>query len=132
MKKTIIFLMVLTMLFSVGCAPAEQANQTENQSKTITLDEAVKMVAEDDAIRFIDVRTQQEYDAGHVASAELLPLDQLESKIESEVADKDTKIIVYCRSGNRSGQAQAILNGIGYNNVYDAGGIINYTGEVVK
>ncbi len=132
MKKTIIFLMALTMLFSVGCAPAEQAGETDNQSKTITLDEAVKMVAEDEAIRFIDVRTQQEYDAGHVAGAELLPLDQLESKIESEVADKDTKIIVYCRSGNRSGQAQAMLNGMGYNNVYDAGGIINYSGEVIK
>ncbi len=124
--------MIFTMIFLVGCAPKEQTDSADNQSKTISLDDAVKMVEEDQAIRFIDVRTQQEYDAGHVASAELLPLNQLESKIESEIADKDTKIIVYCRSGNRSGQAQAMLNGMGYNNVYDAGGIINYSGEVIK
>ncbi len=124
--------MIFTMIFLVGCAPKEQTDSADNQSKTISLDDAVKMVEEDQAIRFIDVRTQQEYDAGHVASAELLPLNQLESKIESEIADKDTKIIVYCRSGNRSGQAQRLLNDMGYTNVYDAGGIIYYNGEIVK
>ncbi len=124
--------MVLSLIFSVGCAPKEQADQTDKQMTNITLDEAVKMVEEDQAICFIDVRTQQEYDAGHVAKAELLPLDQIESKIETEVSDKETKIIVYCRSGNRSGQAQRLLNDMGYTNVIDAGGIIYFSGELVK
>ncbi len=147
MKQILIILMVIIALTAVGCSGTEQpVATTERQTETTTatgqaaeqlpkdtsLDEAVKLIADDADIYFFDVRTAEEYAAGHVPNAELLPLDQLEAKIGDIVADKGAKIIVYCRSGNRSGQAQSLLNDIGYDNVCNAGGIINYSGEVVE
>ncbi len=147
MKRILIILMAIIALTAVGCSGGEQpvattaaetetttaaGQATEQLPKDTSLDEAVKLVAGDADIYFFDVRTAEEYAAGHVPNAELLPLDQLEAKIGDIAADKDAKIIVYCRSGNRSGQAQGLLNDIGYHNVCNAGGIINYSGEVVK
>ncbi len=139
MKKIFVAIILVAALALSGCAaPAGDegqpisSEQSEGFPSNITLDEAVKMVADDPAIHFIDVRTEGEYAAGHVPGAKLLPLDQIESAIGDEVADKAEKIIVYCRSGNRSGQAQHLLKGIGYENVCDAGGIINYSGDIEK
>ncbi len=148
--KKLLLIMVIFSLALVGCAANEQttattdsttqveaANQTTAQSadqlpQNMSLDDAAKLAADDDSIYFIDVRTAEEYGAGHAVGAQLLPLDQLEAKIGDVVVDKAAKIIVYCRSGNRSGQAQRLLNDLGYNNVCDAGGIINYSGEIEK
>ncbi len=147
MKKVVIALIVVAVLAFGGCSASstngagedgqlmssEQSDgQTADFPKNVTLDEALEMIAADDTIHFIDVRTEQEYNAGHVPGAKLLPLDQIESEIENKVADKAEKIIVYCRSGNRSGQAQRLLQGLGYESVCDAGGIINYSGEIEK
>lgn len=78
----------------------------------------------------IDVRTQEEYEAGHVPDAELIPFDEIGEKAKNRFK-KDDVIIVYCRSGNRSSTAQAVLENDGYL-VLDIGGIGDYKGELEK
>lgn len=96
------------------------------------LSEAVALVAERPDILLIDVRTEGEYKQGHIPGAMLLPLDRLETEIATVASDKDAPIILYCRSGNRSGQAARLLRGLGYRAVSDAGGILGYGGEIVQ
>jgi len=75
----------------------------------------------------IDVRTESEYKSGHLKEAVNIPV----SEISSIEYDKDTKIIVYCRSGSRSANAAKMLSEMGYSKVLDMGGIINWEYEVV-
>ncbi|MDW8171081.1 MAG: rhodanese-like domain-containing protein [Anaerolineae bacterium] len=70
----------------------------------------------------IDVRTPGEFSSGHISGALNIPLDQLSHRL-SEIP-KDRQVILYCRSGNRSDQAAALLRSVGYNNILDLGGII--------
>jgi len=73
----------------------------------------------------IDVRTLKEWNAGHLATAQHLQLDLVAQSIETAVVDKNQQVYLYCRSGNRSGQAKIIMDGLGYTNVINAGGLGN-------
>ncbi len=99
---------------------------------TITAEKAMEMMASGDAYTLVDVRTQEEYDEGHIEGALLLPNDQLETLAAEQLTDKDAVILVYCRSGNRSAQASQLLVKLGYTKIYDFGGIIDWPGEIVK
>ncbi len=80
--------------------------------------------AEGKSSMIIDVRTQSEWDSGHLEKAIHLPLDAFESGIEGLVKDKkDVTVYLYCRSGNRSGKAQKIMQNLGYTNAANVGGI---------
>ena len=85
---------------------------------------------DDDAI-IIDVRSLEEFNSGHISGAILLPLPRLAEEIIYLVPDLERPVILYCRSGNRSGQALDILTNMGYTNVYNLGGILDWTGEIV-
>ncbi|MFA9397987.1 MAG: rhodanese-like domain-containing protein [Clostridiaceae bacterium] len=100
--------------------------------KDITAKQAKEELDNDSSIVLLDVRTQQEYDEGHIKESILIPLDQLKSRAEGDLKDKNAKIFVYCRSGNRSKQAAIILNDLGYTNVFDLGGIIDWPYEIEK
>ena len=76
----------------------------------------------DDSV-IIDVRTMEEWNAGHLATAQLLQLELVAESVGNLVADKDQEVYVYCRSGNRSGQAKTIMESLGYTNVTNAGGL---------
>jgi len=84
-----------------------------------------------DEIIILDVRTQEEYDAGHIAGAILIPNETIIDTKPDLLPDLDAEILVYCRSGNRSAQSAKKLLAIGYTNVYDFGGIIDWPYEVV-
>ena len=71
----------------------------------------------------IDVRTDAEWDDGHIETAIHIPLDKISDTIEDFIEDKDQVIYLYCRSGNRSGQAEMALKSIGYVNAKNVGGI---------
>ena len=71
----------------------------------------------------IDVRTIEEWNAGHLATAQHLQLELVAESVGNLVADKDQEVYVYCRSGNRSGQAKIIMESLGYTNVTNAGGL---------
>ncbi|MGL5351954.1 MAG: rhodanese-like domain-containing protein, partial [Clostridium sp.] len=83
-------------------------------------------------IIILDVRTLEEYNTGHIENSILIPVDELEDLASSKLVDKNQKILVYCRSGNRSKTASKILADLGYTKVYDFGGINSWSGELVK
>jgi phage shock protein E len=78
-----------------------------------------------DEIVIIDVRTLDEWNAGHLATAEHLQLDRVAESIDTVVLNKNQQVYLYCRSGNRSGQAKIIMDSLGYTNVTNAGGLDN-------
>lgn len=117
MKKKIFGLIMMIGLIT-GCG-------SKSINKLITSKEAKKMY--DNGAIIIDVRTIEEYNEKHIKGAINIPLDEIEYNIKSEISNLETKIIVYCRSGNRSNMARNTLLKIGYKNVYDLGGIDNWT-----
>ena len=116
MKKILFSLLIA--LFIVGCG--NKAEQGEKISNSITGAEAREMITE--GALLLDVRTESEYNEEHIEGAVLLSLDDINLiNMEDIVDTKDTVIIVYCRSGNRSSQAATKLQKLGYTNVYDLG-----------
>ena len=81
---------------------------------------------------FLDVRTQEEYDSGHIIGAVLLPHDKIGQKAGTLLPDKNQKIFVYCQAGARSERAAKQLIEMGYTNIVDIGGIINWPGQIIN
>jgi rhodanese-related sulfurtransferase len=97
----------------------------------ISQDEAKKMMEQDGTQIIVDVRTQEEYDSGHIPGAICIPNESIGTEQPDELPDLDQIILIYCRSGNRSKQAAQKLFDMGYTNIYEFGGINEWTGEVV-
>ncbi len=95
--------------------PSTQPETTEPEQATAASEEASPLV--------IDVRTQAEWDEGHLTIATHIPLDQIAARIGEVAPDKDQKIYLHCRSGGRSGQAKTELEGLGYTSVENVGGL---------
>ncbi len=98
----------------------------------ITAEEAKKIMDSREDFIILDVREQDEFDAGHIPGAMLLPYTEIENKAEAILPDKDKQILVYCRSGRRSKIAAEALAKLGYTNVKEFGGIIDWPYEVEK
>ncbi len=96
----------------------------------ITAAEAKKIMDSEVGYIILDVRTQEEYDESHIPGAILIPNTELEEKAEEELTDKNQLILVYCRSGRRSKMAAEILAELGYTNIREFGGIIDWPYEV--
>ena len=97
----------------------------------ISQEEAKRMMDEGADVLILDVREQDEYDAGHIPGAYLLPVGSINAKsAEAVIPDKDSMVLVYCRSGNRSRTASAALAELGYANIYEFGGIITWPYEI--
>ena len=133
------FLLALSALTLSACAApaAEVAKENPAPSpaveyKKISAADAKARMDSGDTIIILDVRTKEEYDAGHIAGAILVPNETIVDKQPELLPDLDAEILVYCRSGNRSAQAAKKLIAIGYTNVADFGGIIDWPYEVVK
>lgn len=123
--KKIIALATCLLFIIAGCSSKE-----DSQVKTITSDEVVDLLKKDAIL--LDVRSESEYDGGHIPNAILLNVNDVENKIKDVSSDYDQVIIVYCRSGNRSATAAQTLIDMGYRNVYDLGGISNWEYEIEK
>ena len=139
MKKIFSFLaLAASLLMLSACAAPAAAAATPTPTATAAV-EYKKISAADakarmdsgDTIIILDVRTQEEYDAGHIAGAILIPNETIVDKQPELLPDLDAEILVYCRSGNRSAQAAKKLIAIGYTNVVDFGGIIDWPYDVV-
>lgn len=97
----------------------------------ISPDEAKEMMDNLDDIIIVDVRTEDEFRQGHIEGAILIPDYELDKMAGEMLPDKDAVILIYCRSGNRSQLASYLLIGMGYENIYDFGGILDWRyGEV--
>ena len=105
-----------------GSAPYEQIGGAE--AKTLMDSESGYII--------IDARTQEEYDQGHIPGAILIPEYEIADRAEKELPDKNQLILVYCRSGRRSKIAAEELVKLGYTNIKEFGGIIDWEYEIVK
>ena len=95
----------------------------------ITAEEAKQIMDNEEGYIILDVREQDEYDAGHIPGAILIPYTQIAEKAEEVLTDKDQLILVYCRSGRRSKIAAEALAELGYTNIKEFGGIIDWPYE---
>ena len=96
----------------------------------ITAQEAKAIMDSESGYIILDVRTQEEYDSGHIPNAILIPDYEIASRAEAELTDKNQLILVYCRSGRRSKLAAEALVELGYTNIREFGGIIDWPYEV--
>ena len=98
----------------------------------ITAEEAKKIMDSGEEHIILDTREQDEFDEGHIPGAILIPYNEIENKAEAMLPDKDKLILVYCRSGRRSKIAAESLSKLGYTNVKEFGGIIDWPYEIEK
>lgn len=98
----------------------------------ITAEEARKLMDSEEGCIILDVRTREEYDQGHIPGAILIPNTEIEAKAADLLPDKEQLILVYCRSGRRSKLAAQSLADLGYTNIREFGGILDWPYEVVQ
>lgn len=100
--------------------------------KQISMAEAKEIMSTEKDYILLDARTQEEYADGHIPGAICVPNETIGTEPPVELPDKEKKILVYCRSGNRSRQAAAKLAAMGYSNIVEFGGIMDWNGEIEK
>ena len=151
MKKLLSLALVLVLAFSlVACSkpaenkpadqgtesvPADQADSVQTGEKaTMTGDEVVALQADaeqEGKYVIVDVRSAEEYAAGHIKDAKNIPLDDIKNDTSVLDAEKDKKIVLYCNSGKKSGEAQDALLAAGYTDVVNADGVKTYEYDLV-
>ncbi len=133
-RKRIFIIMTALLLLLTACSSGAQVMDGDGMVRSytqISQDEAKEMMEQDDGHVIVDVRRPDEFAAGHIPGAICIPNETIESEQPEELTDLDQVILIYCRSGNRSKQAAQKLFDMGYTNVYEFGGINDWTGEVV-
>ena len=123
MKKLMIILLAVMLLTACG---QDKENNQGAVYVNITAEEAKQIMDTEEGYIILDVRTQEEYDEGHIPGAILIPDTEIEARAGEELTDKDQLILVYCRSGRRSKLAAEILVELGYTNIKEFGGIIDW------
>ena len=127
MKKLIPILLSALML--TGCAG--MSDNQPNTYRQISMDEAVTMMAEETGYIILDVRRADEFAAGHIPGAINVANESIGTDEIPELPDKNQLIMVYCRSGRRSKEAAEKLVKLGYTNIVEFGGILDWKGEIV-
>ena len=126
MKKWIAILLAMTLLTACG---QNKENKQEVTYMNITAQQAKEIMDSQEGYIILDTRTQEEYDQGHIPGAIVIPHDQVMEKAEMQLPDKDQLILVYCRSGRRSKIAAEALVELGYTNIKEFGGILDWPYE---
>ena len=103
-----------------------------NTYKQISQEEAKRIMDTETDYVLLDTRTDEEFAEGHIEGAIMIPEYEIADKAKAAIPDKDTLILVYCRSGRRSKIASMLLVELGYTNVKEFGGIIDWPYEIVK
>ena len=122
--------MLLTFALPLGCMGCSDGGSATYEQ--ISGAQAKTLMDSESGYIIIDARTQEEYDGGHIPGAILIPEYEIADRAEKELPDKDQLILVYCRSGRRSKIAAEELVKLGYTNVKEFGGIIDWEYEIVK
>ncbi len=145
MKKIFLFFTVLCLVILSGCVPQKEKvpiTTTTTESEVVTMnqglgyeqitgDEAKKLMDTESDYIIIDARTTEEFNEGHIEGAILIPEYEIGDRAENELLRKDQLILIYCRSGRRSKIAAQALVDLGYTNVKEFGGIIDWQYDIV-
>ena len=129
MLKRILPLLLVLVIMLAGCGKSN-ADIPNNTYEKITMSEGLKRMESDENYILLDVRRADEFEAGHMPGAVNLPNEEIGTEEIPSLPDKAQTIYIYCRSGNRSKQAADKLLALGYTNLIEFGGIIDYTGEL--
>ena len=124
MKHAILILLAMLLCLAGGTA---EGKMTYHQ---ISQEEAKEMMTRNNGHVIVDVRRQDEYDSGHIPGAILIPNESIGTEQPEQLPDRNQIILIYCRSGRRSKEAAQKLADLGYANIYEFGGIIDWTGEI--
>ena len=132
MKKLFLIIPILLCILFASCGnDTDNTNKGENAMyERITAEDAKKIMDSGEEHIILDVREQDEFDAGHIPGAILLSYTKIESKAGEMLPDKDKLILVYCRSGRRSRIAAEALARLGYTNIKEFGGIIDWKYDI--
>ena len=103
-----------------------------NEIRHVSMDDIVKIMNENKNYVIVDVRTPDEYKEGHIPNAINIPNETINETVYNKLKDKNQLILIYCRSGSRSRQAACKMQKLGYTNLVDFGGIINWKGKIEK
>lgn len=137
-KGLIIMLLISLLLFGMTACDGENKSETQSESQKpltyeqITAEQAKTIMDTEKDYIIIDARTEEEFAEGHIKNAILIPEYEIAERAEKELPDKEQLILVYCRSGRRSKIASEELVKLGYTNVKEFGGIIDWPYEIVK
>ncbi|MBQ4119099.1 MAG: rhodanese-like domain-containing protein [Clostridia bacterium] len=129
LRGLVLMLLISLSLFGLTACQGDENNATYEQ---ITPQQAKEIMDTEQDYIIIDARTEEEFAEGHIENAILIPEYEIINKAEKELPDKDALILVYCRSGRRSKIASEELVKLGYTNVKEFGGIIDWPYETVR
>jgi putative phage shock protein E len=148
MKKNIIIAIILiAVVICIGCFiyKASKTNKTTTSNSTATtnvaktneirhvsMNDIVKIMEENKDYVIVDVRTPDEYAEGHIPNAINIQNETINETVYNKLKDKNQLILIYCRSGSRSRQAAYKMQKLGYTNIVEFGGIINWKGKIEK
>ncbi len=110
----------------------KRCGEKKSEYRSISMQEAVSMMETEKNYIILDVRTLAEFEQAHIPDAICIPNETIVDEPPHELPDKNQLIMVYCRSGNRSRQAAGKLAAMGYTNIVEFGGIMDWTGETVS
>lgn len=131
MKTKYVILLGIVIMSLVGCMDGKsKESNTMNSYEQISQEEAKQLMEENPDCVILDVRTEAEYETGHIPNAICIPNETIKEDVEEQLPDKTQLILVYCRSGNRSKQAAEKLVNLGYENIKEFGGINTWVYEI--
>ena len=135
MKKIIYIILIILIIVGGIIMLFSRKNKKFEIAETIkyvSMDDIVQIMEENENYIILDVRTIEEYDEGHIPNAICIPNETIDEDVINKLTSKDQLILIYCRSGNRSIQAANKLKKLGYTNLIEFGGIIDWNGEIEK
>ena len=128
-------LMLLPAMLLAGCGGAAHILDGEDMLRTfrsVSQEEAARMMEEETGYILLDVRRQDEFEVGHIPGAICVPNESIGTEPPEELPDKAQRVFVYCRTGRRSKEAAQKLAAMGYTEVVEFGGILTWPGETVS
>lgn len=125
MKHIMLLAILGAALLLTGCI----GGQTKAAYRRVSAEEAQQIMKNESGYQIVDVRTPEEYASGHIPNAICIPNESIGKEPPAELSDKKQLLLIYCRSGRRSKEAANKLVELGYENVVDFGGIIDWPGE---
>ena len=134
MKKRVYGILII-LVISLGVICIINLKNTDNniaKVKHVSMQEITKIMSENSNYIILDVRTIEEYKEGHIPNAICIPNETIGEDTKNLLKDKGQLILIYCRSGNRSKQATEKLQKLGYTNLIEFGGIIDWEGQIEK